>query len=126
MHGRASDLKGQTMATVRYLLDWSHQQSGEIRPGETLRIEYDIQRLPHCRAERYGQKAWSIIAQLRFHPGRQEGAGDVSSGECDVSVPANTTQIELWFKNTDHTGCSTWDSRYGQNYWLNVAAPSSA
>src|SRR5262245_56018684 len=107
-----------TMVTVRYLLGWTHQQSGVIRPGEPLRIEYDPARLPGCRAERYGQKAWSLSAHLRFHPGRQEQVADASGEGFEVKVPENTTQIELWFHNSDHTGCSTWDSRYGQNYWL--------
>ena len=111
------------MATVRFLSDWSQQQSGDIRAGEPLHIDYDPARLPLYRAQRYGQKAWSITAHLRFHPGRQEQVGDVSSGPLEVDVPANTTQIELWFHNTDHTGGSAWDSRYGQNYWLDVAAP---
>lgn len=109
------------MTTVRFLSDWSHQQIGSIRPGESLRIEYDTNRLPRFRAERYGQKAWSISAHLRFHPGGQAQAGDVSSGAVDVSVPANTSRIELWFHNTDHTGGSAWDSRYCQNYWLDLA-----
>ena len=110
-----------TMATMRFLSDWTHQQSGDIRAGESLRIEYDIARLPEHRAERYGQKAWSISANVRFLPGGQGQAGDVSSGVFEVDVPANTTRIELWFHNTDHTGGRAWDSNYGQNYRLDVA-----
>ena len=109
------------MATVSFLSNWTQQQSGDIRPGESLRIEYDVARLPEHRAERYGQKAWSISANLRFHPGGQVQTGDVSSEAFEVNVPANTSRIELWFHNTDHTGGSAWDSRYGQNYWLDVA-----
>jgi hypothetical protein len=109
------------MTTVRFLSDWTHQQSGDIRPGESLRIEYDVARLPEHRAERYGRKAWSITANLRFQPGGQVQAGDVSSEPFEVNVPANASWIELWFHNTDHTGGSAWDSRYCQNYWLEVA-----
>ncbi|WP_433933496.1 DUF6209 family protein [Sorangium cellulosum] len=108
------------MTTVNFSSDWSHQQNGDIRSGERMRLEYATERLPHHRSERYGQRAWSILVHLRFHPSLQEGAGDVSSGACEVDVPANTSQIELWFNNTDHTGGSSWDSRYGQNYWLDV------
>ena len=60
------------VATVRFLSDWSQQQVGDIRAGEPLRIDYDPQRLPHCRSYRYGQPSWSIIVYLRFHPGGQE------------------------------------------------------
>ncbi|MCY0994905.1 DUF6209 family protein [Nannocystis sp. ILAH1] len=112
------------MATVRFLSDWSNPSNSEIRPGEPLRLEYDLARSCQCRAERYGQKAWSLVAHLRFHPGNQERAGDISSGALEVDVPPGTDRIELWFHNSDHTGCSAWDSRYGENYWLDVKPPS--
>ncbi|WP_437626793.1 DUF6209 family protein [Sorangium sp. So ce1151] len=110
------------MTTVSFSSDWSHQQSGDIRSGEPFRIEYATERLPQHRAERYGKRAWSILVHLRFHPSGEVGTGDVSSGACEVDAPANTSRIELWFNNTDHTGGSSWDSRYGQNYWLDVKA----
>lgn len=112
------------MVTVRFLADWSQQQDGDIRAGEPLQIGYDPQRLPRCRASRYGQPAWSIAAYLRFHPGGQEQSGRVvpESQPWEVTVPSDATKIEIWFHNTDHTGCSTWDSCYGQNYWLTVAS----
>jgi hypothetical protein len=109
------------MATLRFVSDWTHDQIGDIRPGEPLRIEYDPARLSRCRADRYGQRAWNIAAFLRFHPGGQEESGGLVPGPLEVSVPTDAAQVELWFKNTDHTGCVAWDSRYGQNYWLNVA-----
>jgi hypothetical protein len=113
-----------TVATVRFLSDWSQQQDGEIRAGELLHIEYDPQRLPHCRSSRYGQPAWSIAAYLRFHPGGQEESGRVAPGPqpWEITVPNDAKNIELWFNNTDQSGCASWDSRYGQNYWLEVAS----
>lgn len=108
------------VGSVRFLSDWSHEQNGDIRPGEPLVIEYAIDRLPRCRASRYGQDAWNIAASMRFHPNGQEHNDAVKSGSLKMDVPIDATKIELWFHNTDHTGCSTWDSRYGQNYWLDV------
>ena len=112
------------MATVRFLSDWSQQQDGEIRAGELLHIEYDPERLPHCRSSRYGQPAWSIAAYLRFHPGGQEESGRVAPGPqpWEITVPNDAKNIELWFNNTDQSGCASWDSRYGHNYWLEVAS----
>ncbi|UQA59839.1 DUF6209 family protein [Polyangium aurulentum] len=110
------------MATVSFSSDWSQQQSGDVRAGESLRIEYATERLCTCRATRYGQKAWGLTANFRFHPSRQEQSLDVSSGACEVNVPADASRIEVWFHNTDNTGCSAWDSRYGQNYSLDVKA----
>jgi len=109
------------MATLRFLAGWLQEQVGDIRAGEPLQIEYDPERLLACRAYRYGQPAWSIAAYLRFHPGGQEQSGRLVPGPLEVIVPSDTTQVEMWFNNTDHTGCIAWDSRYGQNYWINVA-----
>ncbi|MGH3776388.1 MAG: DUF6209 family protein [Pseudonocardiaceae bacterium] len=110
------------MGSVKFLSDWSHELNGDIRPGEPLFIEYAEGRLPHCRARRYGQDAWSIMAGMRFHPDGREHNGVVQSGSLTVEVPIDATKIELWFKNADHTGCASWDSRYGQNYWLDVTS----
>jgi Family of unknown function (DUF6209) len=32
----------------------------------------------------------------------------------EVAVPNDAQKIEIWFNNTDQTGCTAWDSRYGQ------------
>jgi hypothetical protein len=109
------------MATLRFLPGWSQEQIGDIRAGEPLRIEYDLQRLPDCRSYRYGQPAWNIAAYFRFHPGGQEQAGGLMHGPLGVDIPNGTSQIEIWFHNTDQTGCVAWDSRYGQNYWFDTA-----
>jgi hypothetical protein len=61
------------VVTVRFLSDWSQQQDGDIQTGAPLRIDYDPQRLPHCRSYRYGQPSWSIAAYLRFSS-RRSGA----------------------------------------------------
>ena len=112
------------MAKVRFLSDWSQWQDGDIRAGEKLHIHYDPERLPLCRSYRYGQPSWSIDAYLRFHPGGQEQSGRVAPvfQPWEVAVPNDAKKIEIWFNNTDQTGCTAWDSRYGQNYWLEVAS----
>jgi hypothetical protein len=117
------------VGSLKFLSDWTQEQSGNIRPGESLSIEYAIERLPGCRASRYGRDAWSITAGMRFHPTGQEESGAVTAREqsgavvaapLTVEVPIDATRIELWFQNTDNTGCVAWDSRYGQNYWFDV------
>jgi len=37
-------------------------------------------------------------------------------------VPQGASPVEVWFKNTDNRGCVAWNSCYGQNYWLDIAA----
>jgi uncharacterized protein DUF6209 len=117
------------VGSLNFLSDWSHEQNGDIRPGESLSIEYASERLGRCRASRYGQDAWSITAGMRFHPNGREQSGAVTTRDqsgavvaapLTVEVPIDATKIELWFQNTDNTGCVSWDSRYGQNYWFDV------
>jgi hypothetical protein len=119
------------MGSLRFLSDWSYEKNGDIRPGESLSIEYASERLPRCRNRRYGSDAWNIMTHIRFHPNEQEQSGDVTTREeksgrmvpksLTVEVPVDATKIELWFRNTDDGGCVEWDSRYGQNYWFDVA-----
>jgi hypothetical protein len=111
------------MGTLKFLSDWSHQQDGDIRPGAPLSIEYSNGRV-RCDARRYGQDAWSVVAYMRFHPSGEEKQGRVAPGSLTVQVPSDATRIELWFHNTDHTGCVAWDSQYGQNYWFDVTPAS--
>ncbi|MEA2230214.1 MAG: hypothetical protein QOD83_30 [Solirubrobacteraceae bacterium] len=110
------------MSTLRFLSDWTLQRDGELRGGEPLRIEYDPARLPECRASYRGQDAWSIAGYVRFHPSMELESVALKSGSAEVDVPQDARRVELWFNNTDNTGCVAWDSRYGQNYWLDVAA----
>lgn len=110
------------MSTLRFLSDWSLQRDGEPRAGESLRIEYDPARLPKCRASYRGQDAWSIAGYVLFHPGNELEQVALKSGTAEVNVPDGATRAELWFNNTDNTGCVAWDSRYGLNYHVEVAA----
>lgn len=110
------------MSTLRFLSDWTLQRDGELRAGESLRIEYDPSRLPACRASYRGQDAWGIAGYVRFHPGEEIESVALKSGSAELDVPEDTTRVELWFNNTDNTGCVAWDSRYGLNYQVDVAA----
>ena len=108
------------VTTLRFSKDWSQQQLDDIRAGEQLEIEYDPERLPACRASYRGQPAWNIAAYVRFHPGGEEKSGSVSTKPLRLDVPSGATSVELWFQNSDNTGCVAWDSRFGQNYRFDV------
>jgi hypothetical protein len=110
------------VATLRFLSDWTLQHDGEQRGGEPLRIEYDVARLPTCRASSRGQDAWNIAGYVRFHPSMELESVALKSGSVEVAVPEDTNRVELWFNNTDNTGCVAWDSCYGRNYWIDVVA----
>jgi hypothetical protein len=124
-------------ATLHFWTGWSTSLRGHIRPGGRLTIDYELDRLPICRGHREGAPAWSIIGHVMFHPGGQLYNGTLVQhfvGDplrvvnpprmipFGVPVPTDAAQVEMWFQNTDASGCTTWDSSYGQNYWLDVVA----
>jgi hypothetical protein len=96
-----------TVATVRFLSDWSQQQDGDIRAGESLRIEYDPP--SGCRAA--GRTSMANLHGVSrpisvFIPvGGQSARVAPVSQLWEVAVPHDAKQIEIWFNNTDQTGC---------------------
>ncbi|MBV9925546.1 MAG: hypothetical protein JOZ96_11055 [Acidobacteria bacterium] len=128
----------QSRATIQFLVGWQQRQQGQIRPGGKLVIEFDPARLPQCRQSSHGAQVWDIQVGMIFHPGGQWFVGSVmkkvrmpESGPIvslepqpyEVTVPADATHVEMWFKNYTNIGghgCEAWDSRYCQNYWFGV------
>ena len=125
------------MANLRFLADWTSTLTGDIAQGEKLTIEFDPQRLPQCRLNWRGAEVWDIISYAHFHP-----SGELFSGSLlqriaspngivttlqptpwQLSVPLDAAQVELWFHNFYQVSsrCDAWDSRFGQNYWFDVA-----
>src|SRR5215470_1625051 len=125
-------------ATVRFLGDWRETAEGALRRGAPLTIHYDPSRLPYCRQNWRGAEIWNIEAFVRVHPRGEILRGGVLKAVREppemgmvvalvpapfvFSVPADTTQVELWFHNFYQTSsrCDAWDSRFGQNYWFDV------
>ncbi|MGH3694513.1 MAG: DUF6209 family protein [Pseudonocardiaceae bacterium] len=111
------------MARVKFLSDWSQEQDGDIRAGDSLLIEYVRARPSPGYVSGYTNynPGRSIIVSARFHPHGQEVSHSVDfDGSATVRVPSGATKIELWFKKTDEEGTVSWDSQYGQNYWFDV------
>jgi len=119
-----------TTAVLHFMADWQETQSDGIRPGSTLVIHYDPQRLPSCRAKYLGLDAWGITAHVRFFPGGECYSGSIvtfdtasqanQSVPFQVAVPDEAVKVAIWFHNSDRSGCNAWDSRFGQNYWFYI------
>ena len=123
-------------AVVRFLAGWTETLEGEVRPGGVLVIDYDPSRLPDCHTTWRGADVWSITAFARFHPGGATAQGplleEISDGglvhghrpkPLELRVPEDAERVELWFYSSYQlsSACEAWDSRYGQNYWFDVA-----
>jgi hypothetical protein len=103
--------------------------------GGRLAIEFDPTRVGGCRRNWRGAEVWDIEGFVRFHPRgeivhsslmqkvRQQGVITALAPTLwHLPVPKDATKLEVWFHNFADVGdrCDAWDSRYGENYWLDV------
>ena len=120
--------------TLSFGADWTEAASGPVVQGGLLQIAYAPERLSACRYEPGGARAWDIYASWRFTPGGETGTASLFAGTSpgappqapQVSVPVGAASVELWFSNSDTTGCVAWDSNYDANYAFPVVAASGA
>ncbi len=117
-------------AVLRFLADGSAAtDNAPIFAGGRLKLVYDLQRLPQCRATKYGLPAWSTLAYAKWDDGAAQTVVLSSSGvalQPVLQVPETAKKLELWFLNSDYYGCKTWDSQGGANYPFAVAPPAAA
>jgi uncharacterized protein DUF6209 len=130
---------GSTSQTVlQFSPDWLQAQNGSILRGGTVTVKFAPERLSACRNSMRGAELWDIEAVAKFHP-----RGDLVRGsliqhlsrdgivatsaprDLEIAVPSDSRQIEMWFHNFAELGgrCDAWDSRFGDNYWFDVAGP---
>ncbi|XGV95681.1 MAG: DUF6209 family protein [Leptolyngbya sp. BL-A-14] len=132
--------KTQTKSVLKFEAGWRESLSAPIYQGSKLVIDYEPSRLPACRSDGpLNFPGWGIKVFIKFdsdgqvHEGHLtqmlEDAAEIErrvsvmgnqgwlkSVPFELDVPQNATQVEIWFNNYDYSQCSTWDSRYGQNY----------
>lgn len=103
---------------------WSETVIGMPGTAPGVLVDYDLSRLPSCRAGYAGLPAWEIIVYSRFDGGPAtyvpvtkivDGNQRVSTPTL-VEIPRGASLMELWFKATDRGGCVQYDSDFGRNY----------
>jgi hypothetical protein len=121
----ACERAGRGSATLRFLGDWSTDLRGDLHPGQSLVVEYDLSRLPQCHGSSYnGQPAWQTEAFVRFFPGGEEFSavlnslqgGTMTSQSARFDIPEDATRAQLWFKTRGRSCEGGYDSRFGKNY----------
>lgn len=115
-------------AVLRFLADGSSVvENGPILAGGRVKIIYDLNRLPQCRASKYGMPAWSILGYASWDGGAPQTLALTAAGAAlqpVVQVPETAKKLQLWFYNNDYYGCKAWDSQGGNNYAFDVAPPA--
>lgn len=109
---------------------WGYHGDGTRTPGVLANIVYDTSRLPLCRATQDGVAAWAIAAYVSADGGPAATyalpTGQTGSA---VTVPIEipyATNMAIWFEATDDSGCTQWDSNYGNNFTFSVDAPTDS
>ena len=113
---------------------WEHDLYGPIVAGQTLTVDYDLDRMTGCFGSTYnGYSTWNTEAYAWFLPGGQLVHASVKGyadhfGQIwydqpvDFAVPADATEVQMWFHHSGRTCEAMWDSAYGANYRFAVAA----
>lgn len=112
---------------VAFNADFSLTQSGPLRAGGAVVVDYALARLPRCRQTYNGLPTWEVLMAYRFDGGPVQETPVTQLANMErvtlpvrLAIPAAAHDLELWFHNTDRAGCSTWDSAYGQNFHLTI------
>ena len=108
--------------TLSFNSNWDEVVSGTLRAGEQFIVNYDVNRLPECRAT-YNGPAWAIVALYRFDNGPIQETAVTGSGlsvATPITAPAGARHLEMWFRNTDRSSCVRYDNNYGSNYHFDV------
>ncbi|MBK7863420.1 MAG: hypothetical protein IPJ65_33425 [Archangiaceae bacterium] len=106
---------------------WSETVVGTPGSNPTLVVDYDLSRLPDCRATYSGLPTWEILVWWRFDGGATQytpvtvahGSERVAA-PARIAIPTGAKEIELWFKSSDRGGCVQYDSDFGSNYRWHV------
>lgn len=114
----------QDAPVIHFRSDWSNSTDGALASGQDVILDYDLARLPSCRATYNGYQTWDVVAHYRFDGGDVHDASLTSSlsdyqrvqAPARIATPAGAHSLEVWFDDHDRTGCQGWDSRYGANY----------
>lgn len=113
----------QQQPTLTFTAAWQTEVQGVLASALAVTVSYDLSRLPTCRQTYNGYATWDIVAWYRFDGGAAQSipvtavsGSDKVSAPAEIAIPSGAQTLELWFENTDRTGCVAWDSAYGQNY----------
>lgn len=124
-------------ASLRFERNGDPVVDGQIVPEGTVLIDYDLDRLPQCRAAAGQVPTWQITAYVRLIPETRVVQHPLTSltgsrlpvtagrAQCFLEIPYFATGIEICFHNSDDTRCTCWDNNRSSNYYFPVAGAAA-
>jgi len=115
-------------ATLDFGEDGSFAQTDAVHAGDKIVVHYAPQRLQQCQAQSNEMAAWGITLHWQVDGGevhdtyaaRPDGTF-LAPADPVITVPRGH-DLALWFEATSVYGCHAYDSDYGANYHVAIAA----
>ncbi|MDP2345671.1 MAG: DUF6209 family protein [Deltaproteobacteria bacterium] len=101
--------------TLTFSRDFTLAQSGPVTGGRSVVVDYALDRLSTCRGAGFAVTAHAIFQPMNVR--QQASVVDVAAS---FFAPEGATRLELYFHNTDRSGCSAYDSNESRNYGFDV------
>lgn len=129
--GAKADGVSDGITTLTFDADFEETLTAPVVAGETLRVRYDLDRLPDCRGTQGGYPQWNITGYFAVDGGeartfevtRAEGAERVAV-DALLDIPRGR-DLAMWFSVNNRWGCVAWDSNYGENYRVALEIPAA-
>jgi hypothetical protein len=130
--GGGGKADGQTPVIV-FDLDWNETKTGRLLAGDRMQIQYDLDRLTQCRGRTNGSDVWGVTGYASFDGrtpvtfalSRIDAGGNVQPVLATVDIPANTTDVAMWFSINNRWGCIAYDSNENRNYMFDIEGGAS-
>lgn len=127
--GKADD---DSVVTLTFAEDFSESQSGPLRAGATVRLEYDLDRIEGCRGTQGGIPQWGASAVYWGEDGEEHSVGlteiagdEIRATDAILTVPEGE-KLSMYFYVNNTWGCIAYDSDFGANYHFDVEARPTA
>lgn len=127
---------GYCPSTLEFSADWSEAPDGLFVGGDEVRIVYDLDRLPTCRANKAGLPAWQARLRYRFSASGPvhvtplseflPATGQVEAIEPIIAIPDGTADVWFSVEVEDVMGCLEVDDYLGSGYRFPVFSPEVA
>ena len=130
--GGGGKADGDSAVTLTFAGDYSESQSGTLRAGGTVRLDYDLDRIEDCRGTQGGIPQWGATAVYWGDDGEEQTIGlteivgdEIRATDAILTVPEGE-KLSMYFYVNNTWGCIAYDSDFGANYHFEVETRPTA